>query len=383
MKQQNVILPTPASVVAGLDDDYTDTLVEVQKDCMKRGVGVVANEQYGRAESKNETVYALPHPIRKRWIGYLPLHMEVMIQEEPVVAQIMRWLSFSEVEISNLVKNMMSTSPSFKELIIRASNDPSSSNYGAVDPIMFPHAFYAKGSKLWRIDDELAKKVGEASLPESAPIGFVIPPHSNMFIEVDTGLTINNKVSGDHNVDGFYLNQYIIPAERVVEEWEESFNKAGAGTMNSFMRERGYLKRDGGAIRVIEVLVTGECKASIVDDATFNFSIMIQDENAPIADVLMHHNDYFGRYQTDKENVKHFDGVNLVNAGEREFKTIEKITYYLANLILYMTSEDVTKTFKPELTVAKRKAKKHVSKVMRKRAEKESAFLYNYTEVKK
>lgn len=383
MKQENVILPTPASVVAGLDDDYVDTLVKVQKECMKRGVSVVANEQHSRAMQNDKAVYALPHPIRKRWVGYLPLHMEVMINEEPVVSQIMRWLSFPEIEISNLVKNMVSTSPSFKELIIKASNDLSCSNYGAVDPIMFPHAFYAKGSKLWKVDEELAKQVGKAPLPESAPIGFVIPPHSNMYIKANTGLTINNKVSGDHKVDGFYINQYIISAERVVREWEESFNQVGSGTMNGFMRERGYIKRDGGALRVIEVLATGECKDSIVDDATFNFSILIQDESATIGEVLKHHNDYYGGYQTNRENIKFFDGVNLQNAGEREFKTIEKITYYLANMILYMTSEDVTKKFNPEHTNMQRKAKTHVSSVMRKRAAKQAEMLYDYTEIKK
>ena len=383
MNQKNVILNTPASVVEGLDDSYVEALVNVQNDCIKRGVSVVANEQYQRAGMDDKAIYALPHPIRKRWIGFLPLHMEVMIQEESVVSETMRWLSFPEIEISNLVKNMVACSPSFKQLIIEASNDLSSSNYGAVDPIMFPHAFYAKGSKLWKIDDELAKHIGKVKLPESAPIGFVIPPHSNMFIEVDTGLTINNEVSGDHKVDGFYINQYIIPAERVVDEWDESFNQAGSGTMNGFMRERGYIKRDGGALRVIEVLVTGECKDSIVDDATFNFSILIQDENVTIGEVLKHHNEYYGRFQTDKQNVKFFEGVNLKNAGEREFKTIEKITYYLANLILNITSEDVEKTFRHERLSAMRKAKNHVSNVMRKRAAKQAKLLYDFTEVKK
>lgn len=383
MNQKNVILQTPASVVSGLDDDYVKTLIKVQQDCLNRSVNIVANEQYQRAEMNDKAVYALPHPIRKRWIGYLPLHMEVMVQEEAVVNEIMRWLSFPEIEISNLVKNMVAASPSFKELIVKASNDLSSSNYGAVDPIMFPHAFYAKGSKLWKIDEELAKQVSKAPLPDNAPIGFVIPPHSNMFIEVDAGFAINNKVSGDHKVDGFYINQYIIPAERVVDEWEESFNQVGSGTMNGFMRERGYIKRDGGALRVIEVLVTGECKKSIVDDATFNFSILIQDENATIGEVLKHHNDYYGRFQTDRENVKFFEGVNLKNAGDREFKAIEKITYYLANLILNITSEDVTKTFKPEYEKMIRKANTHVSTVMRKRAAKQAKLLYNFTEIKK
>jgi len=378
-KEEHVILTAPARVVAGLDDDYVNTLVEVQNECVSTSVNSVARKQYERSNQNDSVIYDLPHPVRKRWAGYLPLHMEIMVQEEFVVSKIMEWLSFPEIEISNLVKNIISASPSFKEMMKDISKDESGTNYGALDPIMFPHAFYAKGSHIWKVE----KSFDTASIPEEAPIGFMQPPYSNMFIEVDSDLTINNKVSGDHKLDGFYINQYTIPSSRVQSEWDESFNKVESGTMNGFMTDRGYLTKDGGDIRVIEILAMGRPKDSVVDDATFNFSLIIQDETKSIKEVLEHHNEYYGSYQTRKENVKHFEGINVQNAGEREFESIRKITYLLAELILITTDESTKKEFKPDYTNMMRRVRTHVSKAIRRQSLRKADLLYDHTLVLK
>ena len=338
-KDELVIITPSTETIDGLDDDYKDLLVEVQNDIMKRGVQAVALDQRKYALSSDEWVYELPHPIRKKWAGLLPLHIECLVQEERNVAAMMKVLSGKDVCISLLVRNLFKNSPSFRELAQAGNAHESSANLGAMDTAFYPHTFYAKGSRLFKIDDDLTAMLDKTDLGLKTPAGFLQPPFANMFIAAKPNFTIYNAMSGDHQADGFYLNTYTYEADLVSDLVSNTFEGEGRkDKLSGFLRDKGLIVPDGGEIRVFEILACGRPKENTVDDATFSFSITIQDPTVSVSELVEAHIEYYTT-QTDGHDGT-LEGIKFINTDEKHAQQLRNCVEFVSKALLYINSDD-------------------------------------------
>lgn len=354
----NVFVKPPEGVIDGLDDDYLEIMDSTQREIIKRGFEHYFIEHMRKAEASDEWLYDLPHPNRKRWANFVPLHMELFIQEEPAVQFLMSRLAEKEIQIGKLITSLVKHSPSFREMALEGNKSESGTNFGNLDPMVFPHAFWAKSSRMFKLDERLVQRLDKTDLGIKAPCGFIQAPFNNMFIHASPDVMLHNAASGDHRMDGIYINQYTIGAERVDAEWDEANQY---GSLNHCLVEKGLMTRNGGEARVIEFLATGRPKDAIFDDATFNFVFLMQDPTSSVKELLEAHIDYYVNRVRDA-NAAEYQGFDMVNAGDRDVQQMKDIMEFAVKALLYINSEDSTREKVMELTDLKMAAKRTYNK---------------------
>ena len=364
MSKKEIHIIAPPSVREGLDDDYRQAIDDIQKEMRKRGYREVMLESHDRSLSKDEWLYDLPYPDRKKWAKITPLHMDLMIEEESSVAYLMSLLSKPEIEVQKIAKRMLFQSPSFRKLVyeMQAHGGASGSNFGHFDAGFFSHAFYAKGSRMFKLDEKLVKLLDKTDLGLKAPAGFVQPPFANMFIHASPDLTIVNKATGDHAVDGVFLNQYTATDKEVFEELTDPNAPERVDTaMTKFMMDKGLITPDGGEMRVIEMMVTGRPKANMVDDATFSFILMMQDPMTPISDLVDTHCEYYGT-KVKAHNDSLGTGIKFENADLQHQQQMRDCIEFVVKALLYINSEESTREKVMALSDLKRELKRTQNK---------------------
>jgi hypothetical protein len=371
-----IFLHPPTHVVDGLDDDYQQLLNDTQKRIVKNGFEVEFDNFSKRAEATDEWLYDLPHPNRKRWVGFIPPHFELMLDETHAVQLLINELSRSEIEIGAIVRKLLKHSPSFRQLAKAGQESGMGTNLGNLDPTLYPHAYWAKGARMFRIDPTLTSMLDKTDLGIKSPAGFVRLPYSNMFIHARPNVTLVNPASGEHYMDGLYLNQYTIDAKQIDEEWE--FANV-PNSLNGVLAERGLLTRDGGDVRVIEIMATGRPKDNIFDDATFNFVFVIQDPTTSIGDLFDAHVDYFVNRAYEGEAER--QGLTMLNAGEREVKAMKEVIEFAVKALLYINSDDATRDKVMELSDLKMAERRTQNKAKKRKLQRRMARASDYVNI--
>lgn len=374
---KSVFMKVPRNVADGLDDNYTKMLVDSQEDIVKRGIRTVFEEFYTRAEAKDEHIMALPHPIRKRWVGMMPIHIELLLEETESVALILSAFSKPYTNLSTLIDKLVDVSKSFREFAKVASNDGSGANLGHIGASIFPHLYFAKGAKHYKLDDNVTALIHSTLLSESSPIGFMKMPLSNVFIECSPNLFIDNPESGLHNVDGFYVNQYVIDGDIVSEEWDLEYNRKASGTINRYMANKGLFSKNGGSIRVFEVLVVGRPKDNVMDDAMLSFCISIQDDTKSIKEVIDAHIEYYTIHQkANATQLKH--EIEYKNATKEQGKEIAELVSFLTKTLLILFSNEIKSTRNLPYTDAMNQYNSVKSAFMKRKAERRAKITYDH-----
>lgn len=378
-EEEFYLMRPPVHVVEGLDDHYQQMINDAEQQMISHGLHTYMQAVYERCDAKDEWLYDIPHPARKRWAGFVPIHHELMVQEHEAVALLMTRMSRKQVRVQDLVYDLMERSPSFKELVMMGNTDKSSNNLGALDPMFHPHVHLAKGGRLFKISDERAAMLMKADMIDNAPAGLLRMPYPNVFIHAKPGFTINNPVSGDHEVDGFYVNHYIVAGEHVKRDWDEQFKGDNRYWLNKFLAEKGILTKDGGDIHGFEIVAMGRPKDSIFDDATFSFGINVQNPNQTLDEVF---NAHIEHYQTRTEARPNTDGLKYVNATDMHAEQMRKSLAFVLKSLLYINSQDTDKERIMELSDLKRERRITSMSAKKRKLDRKIAYASDYTLIK-
>lgn len=194
------------------------------------------------------------------------------------------------------------------------------------------------------IEDTLVEMLMNTDISDDLPVSMLTLPFSRFYIEFgrnrDLGLVVPNPATGDHIMEGAYV--------------ESSSVSAGARGPGVFVMFTGSpLGKSGGPM----------------DDATNALFLSTAEPDKPIRDAIL---------QARRDSAEMAREVGLVPSSEAFVGPELEGLKLLAKALLYLNLPGVRRSFKPELTEARKaiEAKKNPSK--RAKAEKELRRLANY-----
>ncbi len=267
-------------------------------------------------ESMTEpSLLSLPHPKRLS-VGYAESDYESLFRHFGMWDDLVEVMKDQALTLENIYNNFTGH-PGFRSFLSINNITPGSSNLGVTDTFFFPIRYQAFGSRFFQVEDTLNHLLCETDIGAKTPVRFFTTPYPSIFIEFgktrDLPYTIHNIESGDHILEGCYVNQVNIEqGRRALKEHKLNIDIS-----------KPY--------RVIELMFIGSPvnKANILDDATLSFLLIIQDEDESLEVLLEKHIDY---YRFDPP-------VNQTAITDQQVADIRPAIFHLAKALLYINSE--------------------------------------------
>jgi hypothetical protein len=382
MKNENILLDLPKSLLAKLSDEYTSILGKTQ-DSLVSDFDNFLTDYQTKFNLVDDAINALPHPVRKKWLGLLPIHFELGLVDDEIAARAaFIWITQDQARISNFVSALAKSSDKFRDLVKTLDGIDGGTHYGNIDPIIYPHMFCAKGSHHYKLSDVATKMLDETIIPKTIPVGLLSLPRKNMYIEASPDVDVWNVSTQWHNAEGFYLNQYVISNEDVSDEWDRNMNDTSPDNMLRHFMLKGDVKKDGGEIRVIEVLAIGKPKSTIFDDATFNFVLVTQDSTMLIRDLIDAHINY---YTGMKDKVDEYEAagnpesiVKVNHLCEEDKRTFIDCMEFITKALLMINGKNTNKFFNADKTIAIRERKAALSGSKKRKLDRKIPRVYDH-----
>lgn len=347
-------------------------------------------------------VMRLSLPRRKRWLGLMPISMELgFIQEPEVVEIIVELLSEEDCKISNLARKIAQNSSATRNSInLAASYMPdATTNLGNLDHTLFHHKFEMAGAPLFQITDTLAEQLNDTDIGKSTPCLFLKQPYPMMYIEYGqnpfSGIKIYNRQSQWHDLEGMYLNSVHYPDEQLSEDIDDGlFDLEGAdketkSNMFTHAYQSGHVKKGGGDIQVIEVLATGSPvgKGSNFDDATVFFILIVQDPEMSVQELIDWHRKYYkGELPTQGSLESSLEGIDInVHKSSvmspQDAESFPKVVEAITKSLLYINSETAIRESVKEVAELKKKINRTSNKAKKRKLLQQGGQALDYIRV--
>lgn len=253
-------------------------------------------------EMLDSVSYKTSHPYRNLAVSLTPvqaLFSRSSAEESAYLAStIVRYLADPTVPFDVISAFLITNSDEVRVLVegrhAIMSNDKvagAAANTGFISNILGPHRFYLLGKPTFLMEQKLCEGLIQTSFGMDTPSSFLRSPLPYCYIEFGTERNLDvhvyNDSSGLHQVEGVYLSEYI---------WDSRTKS----DLLDFLEERGAASRDSDSLRYIELEFTGSPigKSMVLDDATFNISMMVDDNACLTIEKLYElHVEYFqGRF---------------------------------------------------------------------------------------
>lgn len=362
------------------DSQYLE-LINISQISMQKDINAFLSERESRMDSKNTEIMSLSHPIRMKQCGMVPLHIEMGSFNSPHTASfLLDRMSGDEVILGNVIYDLIQHDDDVKKAAIQHSNFKDGANLGSMDLSIFCHRFYATGQHYFKFTDALTKLLSESDIGKKAPCHFIRAPYSMQYIEFrELNQTVHNKVSGEHILEGMYVNQINQPADIffVPRRGHEK-----AVDLSKFLIQKGYLTKDGGDTRILEIMLTGSPlgKDNVMDDATFNFKFIIQDETMLVEDAIKVHMEYYEQMdRLHMESVSDFKEMTFKKFEARELRAYREGIISTTKALLYIISSDAEKREIKEEDELKNKINRLSNKTKQRKLSKQLQQTNNYT----
>lgn len=330
--EKNLIV-APDYIVKSLSEEYSEYITKVQFEFAKDPEAYL-NKMMKDHEGNSPVFKAMPNPIRLKAFGYLPLHFELgVMHDEKAIMTLMDLLSHDDLALSEITDALVRVSSAFREHVQRIGASAMDTNLGALNTAIFPHRYFARGEKYFEITPALIDMLEMTDLGDKTPSGFLRAPYEMQYIHCPASFQIHNPVSGWHDLEGFYINQYHIKQEDIEEEYKRLKQLKRTNLLTSFV-EDGSLNFDSGDLRLLEIMAYGKPKASNMDDASYNFTILIHDEMQSVGDLIESHKKYFMGKPKEDSPLFEFKVMDDRNYGQ--FKNVMEM---VTKLLLYINSD--------------------------------------------
>jgi hypothetical protein len=272
-------------------------------------------------------VMMLPHPVRVDAAFGGPIE-EVLLGETGVLEGARPYLGAEGVSTEWIINNV----PGMLELAMASLGAPAGLNVGLLMLMLSRARLRAQGDPILQVADALHAQLAETDLSDGLPACFFRSPYPIVYIELarPSGLQINNRMSGLHEVEGVYVGSYRIPAH--------SDQHKGSG------RERHLGLDPARETRVVELTITGSPlgKDNPLDDASVDISLYIQDEDACLGTLLERHITYY----RSAEITAGQPGFEIPEQSEIDLTA--KVIRHLAKVLLYLNLPDAEQASLPE-----------------------------------
>ena len=270
-------------------------------------------------------LFDLPHPVRADAAFGRPME-EALFGAEFWTA-LKPWLGDEMVP----TEWNLNHAPGVYELARDSSNVPGTVNLGLLSLVLARARLRAHGDPVLQVHPALHEQLLETDLGAKLPVELFRLPYTEAFIEFGrpSGLSIFNPASGEHEVEGAYVESYQVAPQSFIFEKDD---------------RREHLGLDPGkSTRIIEIVLTGSPrgKENALDDASQNVALFLQDGAADLHTAIERH---FAFYRLPAAGS--FPG--FVPPDERERASFEKAVYQLAKVMLYLNLPEAEQARRPE-----------------------------------
>jgi hypothetical protein len=400
--RETVFLKLDKKTSKRISTSYLEKQLDAAKAINESGGRSYIEEYSTRIDSKNPDVMKLSLPRRKRWLGFLPLNFELgFIKDEFEVAYLIEALSQENIKIGNVAHSLASHSGSVRGFIsgVNDTFPDANTNLASIDHILYAHRFEMLAAPLFSITDALSEQLLDADIGKSTECYFLKCPHPMQYIEFGEtpcdDVLIYNNVSGWHELEGMYVNEYVLTNEGMNTEIDNgnvdlhSKEKNNKHNMISYAIESGAVKKDGGDVRIIEILATGTPlnKSGNFDDATLSFTIIYQDETMSVMELINWHKKYYRgelECQTNEEEDDVYDGLSVTRQSTitaNDEKSMGEIIEVLAKSLLYINSENSIKEEVNDRKAADIAIKRTLNKAKKRKLEKRTKVAMDYIRI--
>lgn len=349
------------------------------------------------------TIWHYSLPKRKRFLGHVPLPLEIGMLETPLVLQQVMYESVATLDqsIGNIAK-LASDLPDVNRFLGAVTNENplSGSNLGIYAHSFFDQRLCTTASPIFTLDDSLYLELCATNIGKQTECHFLALPMPMMYLEF--GLTrhantpmAHNESSGWHIIEGAYLNGFTLTQDELTREIENpniQLNNVNFSGNNSNIISHaladGFITANGGDVRIIEVLVTGSPlgKDNLLDDSTHQFALVIQDPTMLVSELIEWHIKYNrceldsqqGLTRNDLSHV-HVRQVDVIN--EQEVKTFEDSVDAITKALLYINSETCITTHIREATEHKKVLKRTINKAKQRKIKNRGRGLVDYIQI--
>ncbi len=267
----------------------------------------------------------LPHPVRVD--GAFGQRMEEALFGADFWAALRPYLGDETLPTEWILNH----APGVYELARESSNFPGTVNLGLLSLVLARARLRAHGDPMLQVRPALHEQLLATDLGAKLPVGLFQLPYTMAYIEFGrpSGLTIVNPESGQHEVEGAYIGSYRVDPHSFI------FDKDN---------RRQHLGLDPDKpTRIIEIVLTGSPrgKTHVLDDASQNVVLFLQDDDADLGTAIERH---FAFYRLPSAGSL----PGFVPPDERERASFEKAVHQLAKVMLYLNLPEAEQARRPE-----------------------------------
>lgn len=347
------------------------------------------------------SAYHLSLPRRKRYVGLLPISIEIGLFNTPTEFhyRILERIIQLEESLGNVTHDIAHLPDAKNFLEIVYDKAPlSGTNLGVFAHSFFHTRFEMTGASIFSLDDKLFRELCDTDISSKTPCEFLRTPMPFMYLEfgqtrhLDLPRTFNEQ-SGWHIMEGAYLNSYTLRQDELIREIEspdaalmditKPHNRFNAITHALLT---GFITKNGGDVQIIEVLATGSPlgKGHVLDDSTHQFVLIIQDRDMDVETLLDWHIKYNRRElisQIDIQTGGATDSLpvrSIYKISDEEEETLSNAVHCIAKALLYINSDTCKLTHLNDATEAKKVISRTQNKAKIRKLESRAKSLSDY-----
>lgn len=384
-----------------LPEAYLEQMQKEYKRFKKDPESYVTDLSERQAGENSPDIYHLSLPRRKRFIGNVPLGLELALFNTPEAIQrsIIEKLALTDAAIGNIAHDL-TVLPDAKQFLqtIYHHAPLSGSNLGVYAHSFFHNRFEMVGAPIFSIDDDLYRELCSTDISKKTPCEFFRTPMPNLYLEF--GKTRHDDLpqcwheqSGWHCMEGAYLNTFILTDEELQYECSNPDIKLGDITRErnkhnviSHALATGFIKPDAGDVQVTEILVTGSPlgKEHLLDDSTHQFILVVQDRDMDIETLLDWHLRYNRKELSSQSglekqgNADHLPVRHVHKISDNEVTTISNAVHAITKALLYINSETCALTNIDEASEHRKAIARTKNKAKIRKLEKRAKSLSDY-----
>lgn len=274
----------------------------------------------------------LPHPVRALSIGLCEAQAAVIY--EPSNLAIFSILAKEDVPVNDAIAHLWQSN---KKFATQFANAPGNRNAGGTTSTAFPIYFKESNGKTFTFYNSLIRDLMKTDIGDNVPATLLRAPFRSTYLKFgdepeDFGVYVNNAMTGNHEIEGCYVSESIVP--------------------NMVMNEGSKIVdlMPDTPTRIVNLMFVGRPKSTALDDATHNITLYIQDSvPLTIEEVLSRHFKYYSSREQAQENSK-IDGYSISESTIEEWKQIEECVKLLSKCAVYLNCADTRLTERKERT---------------------------------
>jgi hypothetical protein len=262
----------------------------------------------------------LSHPLRNMLVGLNPFQVmfgSLSTQEAAfVLVHVIESLSNPKIPFDKTVAFLIKEVESVKDIVEDKFSEQTKGaqrNTGVIMNLVGPHRFFLQGKPMFLVEQTLCEGLVHTNFGMDTPSQYLRSPLPYCYIEFgdkrDLDVSVYNELSGLHQVEGVYISEY--PHDERMQSH-----------LMAFLEARNAFNPNSANVRYIELEFTGSPigKEHALDDATFNISLVIDDDAMlTVEEIYQLHVEY---YQEMHETNQLFKATRIDDTTAQCFKPL-------------------------------------------------------------